>query len=109
MTVDYLTCMVYNTSISNGQDPVVLLYNQNAMRKHIINSIKDGVVTAFPSAANRYPKSSVRKNIPVYCNYICRHINYGSKMIQCDICHQLVVPWSLPKIAGQSGTALYSN
>ena len=43
-------------------------------------------VDAFPSSASRHPKASIRKYIPVYC--ICRHINDGSKMIQCDICQQ---------------------
>ena len=43
-------------------------------------------MTAFPTSASRLPKASIRKNIPVYC--ICRYINDGSKMIQCDICQQ---------------------
>ena len=76
-----LFAVAYITSICNGQDPAV--YKQNAMRKHILNSIEDRVMTAFPSSA-RHPKASIRKNIPVYC--ICQHINDGSKMIKCDIC-----------------------
>ena len=65
-----LFAVAYITSICNGQDPAVLLYKQNV----------------FPSSASRCPKASARKNIPVYC--ICRHINDGSKMIQCDSCQQ---------------------
>ena len=84
MTVDYLLWRILLTSICNGQDPAV--YEQNAIRKHILNSIEDGVMTAFPTSASRLPKASIRKNIPVYC--ICRHINDGSQMIQCDICQQ---------------------
>ena len=84
MTVDYLLWRILLTSICNGQDPAV--YKQNAMRKHILNSIEDRVMTAFPSSAIRLPKASIRKNIPVH--FICRHINDGSKMIQCDICQQ---------------------
>ena len=68
-----LFALVYITSICNGQDPAVLLYKQNAMRKHILKSIEDRVMTAFPTSANRLPKASIRKNIPVYC--ICQHIN----------------------------------
>ena len=68
-----LFALVYITSICNGQDPAVLLYKQNAMRKHILKSIEDGVMTAFPTSASRLPKASIRKNIPVYC--ICQHIN----------------------------------
>ena len=78
--------MAYITSICNGQDPAVLLYKQNAMRKHILKSIEDGVMSVFPSSASRRPKASTRKNIPVYCIY--RHINDGSKMILCDNCQQ---------------------
>ena len=84
MTVDYLLWRI--TSICNGQDPAVVLYKQNAMRKHILNSIEDRVMTAFLSSASRHPKASIRNNIPVYC--ICRHTNDDSKMIQCDICQQ---------------------
>ena len=75
-----LFAVAHITSICNGQDPAVVLYKQNAVGKHILNSIEDGVMTAFPSSA-RHPKASIRTNIPVYC--ICRHINDGSKMIQC--------------------------
>ena len=80
-----LFAVAYITSICNGQDPAVLLYKQNAMRKHILKSIEDGVMSVFPSSASRCPKASARKNIPVYC--ICRHINDGSKMIQCECFH----------------------
>ena len=76
-----LFALVYITSICKGQDPAVLLYKQNAMRKHILKSIEDGLMTAFPTSASRLPKVSIRKNIPMYC--ICRHINDASKMIQC--------------------------
>ena len=73
MTADYLLWCMYITSICNVQDSAVLLYKQNAMRKHILKSIEDGVMTAFPTSASRLPKASIRKNIPVYC--ICQHIN----------------------------------
>ena len=79
-----LFALAYITSIC---DPAVLLYKQNAMRKHILKSIEDGVMTAFPTSASRLPKASIRKNIAVYC--ICLHINDGSKMIQCDICRHI--------------------
>ena len=84
MTVDYLLWHISHPF--NAQDPAVLLYKQNAMRKHILKSIEDGVMTAFPTSAIRLPKASIRKNIPVCC--MCRHINDGSKMIQCDICQR---------------------
>ena len=86
-----LFTVAYITSICNGQDPAILLYKQNAMRKHILKSIEDGVMTAFPSSASRHPKASIRKNTPVYCIY--QHIN--ELMIQCDICQCSVVPCSL--------------
>ena len=79
-----LFAVAFITSVCNGQDPAVLSYKQNAMRKHILKSIEDGMMTALPSSASRHPKASIRKNILVYC--ICQHINDGSKMIQCDIC-----------------------
>ena len=55
--------LAYITSICNGQDPAVVLYKQNAMRKHVLKSIEDGVMTAFPTSASRLPKASIRKNI----------------------------------------------
>ena len=60
-----LFAVAYITSICNGQDPAIVLYKQNATRKHILNGIEDGVMTAFPSSASRHPKASIRKNIPV--------------------------------------------
>ena len=43
-----LFAMAFITSISIGKDPAVLSYKQNAMRKHILKSIEDGMMTAFP-------------------------------------------------------------
>ena len=39
MTVDFFA-LAYITFICNGQDPAVLLYKQNAMRKHVSKSIE---------------------------------------------------------------------
>ena len=61
-----LFAVAYITSICNGPDPAVLLYKQNAMRKLILKSIEDGVMSVFPSSASRRPKASAWKNIPVY-------------------------------------------
>ena len=43
------------------EDPAALLYKQNAMRKHILKRIEDGVMTAFPSSASRLLKASARR------------------------------------------------
>ena len=51
-----LFAVAYITSICNGQDPAGVLY------KHILNSIEDGVMAAFPISATRHPKASIRKN-----------------------------------------------
>ena len=42
-----LFALAYIASICNGQDPAVLLHKQNAMRKHILKSIEDGVMTMY--------------------------------------------------------------
>ena len=55
-----LFALAYITSICNGQDPAVVLYKQNAMRKHVLKSIEDGVMTAFPTSASRLPKASIK-------------------------------------------------
>ena len=57
MTMYYLLwhIYIYITSICNGQDPAVLLYKQNAMRKHILKRIENGVMTAFLSSAIKHP------------------------------------------------------
>ena len=50
MTVDYL---LWPLSLPFVMDKIQLFYHikQNAMRKHILKSIEDGVMTAFPSSA----------------------------------------------------------
>ena len=56
VTVDYL---LWPLSLSFVMDKIQLFYHikQNAMRKHILKSIEDGVMTAFPSSASRHPKA----------------------------------------------------
>ena len=62
MTVDYLLWRI-SLPFVMVQDSAVLLYKQNAMQKHILKSIEDGVMAAFPKSASRLPKASIRKNI----------------------------------------------
>ena len=54
-----LFAVAYITSICNGQDPAVLLYKQNATRKHILKSIEDGVMSVFPSSSSRRPMQGI--------------------------------------------------
>ena len=80
-----------------GQDPAVLLYKQNAMRKHILNSNEGRGMSIFPSSASRHPKASIRENVPVYC--ICqRHINDGCKIIKYYVIFPAVVHVTCMKI-----------
>ena len=44
-------------SLAPSHLPSVLSDKQNAMRKHILKSIEDGVMTVFPSSGSRHSKA----------------------------------------------------
>ena len=76
VTVD--CSLAFITSICFGRDPGNELYNQKAMREHLLKSLEDGKVTPFPSATQK-PEESIMDILYVYCT--CRLPCNGKKMI----------------------------
>ena len=81
-----LFALAFITSICNGQDPSELVYNQSAMRSHLLMCIEQGQMMPFPSAPGRCAEKAVMKTVPIYC--ICRLIDDGTKMIECAGCRE---------------------
>ena len=55
----------------NGQDPAVLLYKQNAMRKHILKSIEDGVMIMYWAVVSLM--SALYNIISYFCTSVHKH------------------------------------
>lgn len=79
--------LAFATSLCNGKDPSKELYDQQAMRDHLIISLSEGKLGQFPTIGKRKPcqKSGIQR-IPIYC--ICRLPDDGSEMIQCSQCDE---------------------
>ena len=80
-----LFALAFITSVCNGEDPAKHLYDQAAMRKHLVQCIEKGRMSPFPSSARRKSGKSTT-TIPVYC--VCRTIDDGTKMIECAGCKE---------------------
>ena len=75
-----LFALAFITTICSGHDPSIRCYEQRAMRRHLSQCIQKGHMTEFPC------KKVVQKVIEVHC--ICRLIDDGSEMIQCNKCKE---------------------
>ena len=75
-------------SICNGQEPSGVRYDQDSMRKHLVDSFEKGYLDIFPTKPMRKVKATTRhmETIPVYC--VCRLLDDGSEMIQCVKCKE---------------------
>jgi len=72
-----------------GIDPVSVVFDQSLMRGHLRTCFHNGVVSQFPSKANRVVRRKVLRSysVNVYC--MCRRgCVFGEKMIACDKCRQ---------------------
>ena len=83
-----LFAMATVTSLALGDDPVTVVYDQQQLRSHFLESLVTRNIKAFPllkskRVASRYKKS---EKFQVYC--YCRMRYDGSKMICCDSCEE---------------------
>ena len=81
-----LFALAFVTSVCNGEDPAKRIYDQAAMRNHLVKCIEKGRVSPFPSSTCRKPGKSYTTTVPVYC--VCRMIDDGTKMIECAKCKE---------------------
>ena len=71
-----------------GPSPSKLIFDENAMRPHLVKCLQDGKFTMFP-VRKRSRKGAMKatRKIPIYC--VCRMPSVGgAAMIQCSNCQE---------------------
>ena len=84
-----LYAIAYMTALAHGQDPTMIVFDQNSLRRHLGECFENGHIKPFPLIKNRRTKERVKreKTISIYC--ICRlPESENSPMVQCDTCKQ---------------------
>jgi len=80
-----LLVLALATSICEGHDPAIILYDQPQICDHLLSCITAGKTTTFPQRSSRR-RARVNKTetelIPVFCK--CRLPDDGGVMIQCS-------------------------
>ena len=85
-------CALFALAIINllalGGKPSCVVFNQQELRPHLLNSFECGTVSAFPVLKQRRPASMICKMeiCPVYC--YCRLPDSGEVMTCCDGCDE---------------------
>ena len=77
------------TSLAFGNDPTEYIFDQDALRPHLIQCLEKGFIDCFPveQSRRRSSKVLVQLNYNVYCS--CRlPEHYDSSMTECDNCHE---------------------
>jgi hypothetical protein len=74
-----LLAMAYATSLCVGQAPVNVVYDQEKLRQHFMDSLMSGKVKPFPVASNRIILKSVSVLVREKVDCICRQISVGSE------------------------------
>ena len=59
-------------------------YDQQSMRPHLLGAIDKRQLQPFPTQGKRKPKKPTVQRVPIYC--VCRLIDDGSQMIECNCC-----------------------
>lgn len=69
-----LLALAYATSICLRQDPVNIMYAQHKLRRHYLQCVSAGIITAFPVSSNRTVRKTIafKMSYKVYCT--CRQI-----------------------------------
>ena len=82
-----LFAIAFATLLARGEQPGSFFYEQEAMRKHLIESLEKLNITAFPIQKIRRHGSKVRHsaNIPIHCVFRLPKLE-GIKMIECSYC-----------------------
>ena len=75
----------YVASLAHGQDPSIIVYDQQKMRDHLIMCIEKEEISLFPVARAKR-KSSKLKTIDIHCT--CRCPYTGEKNVQCNTCRK---------------------
>ena len=75
-----VTCMLLN------EDPTAVVFDQGALRLHLVKILEANIVSSFPIVKTRRIAERIRKikECRVYCS--CRLPDNGDKMVACDNC-----------------------
>ena len=77
-----LFALAFAMSLCHGNNPSKELYNQEAMRDHLLRFLEDGKLCQFPSLGKRRSRQKAGiERVPIYC--VCR---LPEEMIQCSEC-----------------------
>ena len=76
----------YCTALANGQNPSSFVYDQSAMRKHLVQCLSNAIMEPFPVIRDRRSGNARIDTIDVYCS--CRSPDDGSPMVRCDRCKE---------------------
>ena len=77
------------TALAFGQDPALLVFDQDSMRAHLGECFEVGYLQPFPVVKKRRIRERIRreKKVSIYCN--CRlPENDAFPMVQCDACKE---------------------
>lgn len=77
------------TALAYGEDPALLVFDQNGLRRHLGECFEAGYIQLFPVVKKRRIKERVKKKkiLSIYCN--CRLPEDDDfAMVQCDTCKE---------------------
>ena len=83
-----LYAMAAVTCLALGNDPVVVVYDQQQLRAHLLNVLETGSLTEFPVLKRRRVASRIKKSEKFQLHCYCRLRDDGTKMVCCDGCNQ---------------------
>jgi len=67
--------IAYATSLANGEDPATRLYDPKKLRNHLVECMKAGKLSLFPSSLGRSKRSrEVVEGVELHC--VCRRTGY---------------------------------
>ena len=75
-------------ALAFGEDPALLVFDQNSLRGHLGECFETGNIQLFPTVKKKRIKDRIKKEkmVPIYCN--CRLPEDDFPMIQCDGCKE---------------------
>ena len=81
-----LFAAAYCTTLAFGQNPSSFVYDQSALRKHLINCLEAQRIEPFPTIRERRIVIANLISIDVFC--YCRNTNDSTSMVCCNGCRE---------------------
>ena len=81
-----LFAAAYCTTLAYSQNPSSYVYDQSALRKHLINCLEAQHIEPFPIIRER--RIGIANLIQIDVFYYCRNTNEGTPMVCCDGCRE---------------------